>query len=139
MAKPMLFFSAAILFVLAAAPAPGKMPQEGKGGAKAAAANETQAKAKKIYAVDCAMCHGDNGNGQTDLATSMQLKLADWTDPKTLSDKSDQALIEVIRKGKDKMPAEDSGRAKDEEVKALVDYIRNFSKAQAAPAAKASN
>ena len=133
MTKTVLLVPAAIVFVLAAAAAPGTTPQEsGKGGAKAAA--ESLAKAKKIYNVDCAMCHGDNGNGKTDLATSMQLSLMDWTDPKTLSDKQDQDLFNIIRNGKDKMPPEGDGRAKDDEVKALVQYIRTFSKAQTAAA-----
>src|SRR5271168_4540252 len=93
MAKPVSFLSAVILFVVAAAPAPGIGPQDGaKGGAKMSPAAESLAKAKKLYAIDCAMCHGDNGNGQTDLAKDMELKLLDWTDPKSLSDKSDQDL-----------------------------------------------
>jgi mono/diheme cytochrome c family protein len=90
------------------------------------------AKAKNIYQIDCAVCHGDNGNGKTDLATSMSLTLSDWTDPKSLADKSDADLAKIIRDGKDKMPPEDAGRAKDEDIKNLVIYIRNFSKAPAA-------
>src|SRR5579863_8800587 len=46
---------------------------------------ESQAKAKSLYRMDCAMCHGDNGNGKTDLATSMELTLDDWTDQKALA------------------------------------------------------
>jgi len=30
---------------------------------------------QELYAVDCAVCHGDNGNGKTDLATSLQVTL----------------------------------------------------------------
>jgi cytochrome c5 len=102
------------------------------------------AKAKQLYSIDCAMCHGDNGNGKTDLATSMQVTLNDWTDPKSLADKSDQELFDDIRKGKgDKMPPEDAGRAKDDDVRNLIIYIRGFSKGQpgasAAPAAPASS
>ena len=137
MAKAELLFPAVIAFVLAAVPATGTMGQDAAKGAPKAA-TESLAKAKKLYAVDCAMCHGDNGNGQTDLATSMQLKLMDWTDPKTLGDKQDQELFKIIRDGKDKMPPEDSGRAKDDDVKGLILYIRSFSKAGAA-AATASN
>jgi cytochrome c len=92
----------------------------------------SQAKAKKFYAMDCAMCHGDNGNGKSDLATSMQLTLTDWTDPKTLAAKSDKELFDMIRVGKDKMPPEDAGRAKDEDVWNLVIYIRGLSKNQPA-------
>ena len=96
---------------------------------------ESQAKAKNIYQIDCAVCHGDNGNGKTDLATSMDLKLGDWTDPKTLADQPDGALFNIIRNGKDKMPPEGEGRAKDDQVWNLVIYIRNFSKPQSATAA----
>lgn len=100
----------------------------------------SQDKAKKLYAQDCAICHGDNGNGKTDLATSMNLTLTDWTDPKTLSAKSDQELFDDIRKGKgDKMPPEDAGRAKDADVWGLVTYLRGMSKNQpAAPAPAAA-
>jgi mono/diheme cytochrome c family protein len=89
---------------------------------------ESQAKAKKLYEVDCAMCHGDNGNGKTDLASGMQLKLTDWTNPNTLEGKQDQELFTVIRNGKDKMPPEAEGRAKNDEVWNLVIYIRSMSK-----------
>jgi mono/diheme cytochrome c family protein len=94
---------------------------------------ESQAKAKNLYAIDCAVCHGDNGNGKTDLATSMSLTLADWTDPKSLENHQDGELYNIIRNGKgDKMPPEAEGRAKDDMVWNLVIYIRSFSKGQAA-------
>lgn len=139
MQKPFLFLSAVVLFACAAAPSMGKMPQEAASGGKGAAklAAESQSRAKKLYAQDCSMCHADNGNGQSDLAKDMQLKLLDWTDPKALGDKSDQELFDLIRKGKDKMPPEDAGRAKDDEVKGLILYIRGFSKGSQAAAAAA--
>jgi cytochrome c5 len=98
---------------------------------------ESQAKAKTFYAMDCAICHGDNGNGKTDMAQSMTLP--DWTDPKVLENHPDGELYNVIRNGKDKMPPEGEGRAKDDLVWNLIFYIRNFSKGQstAAPAATA--
>jgi mono/diheme cytochrome c family protein len=99
---------------------------------------DSQAKAKNLYQIDCAMCHGDNGNGKTDLATSMELTLGDWTDPKTLADKPDGALFNMIRNGKDKMPPEGEARAKDDQVWNLVVYIRSFSKGQAAAATSAA-
>jgi mono/diheme cytochrome c family protein len=100
---------------------------------------ESQAKAKSLYQIDCAMCHGDNGNGKTDLATSMQLTLADWTDPKSLAGHQDGELFLIIRNGKDKMPPEESGRASDEAVWNLVIYIRGFSKGRQSAATGASN
>lgn len=95
---------------------------------------EIPAHVKTIYKVDCALCHGDNGNGKTDLATGMGLTLTDFTDPKTLQSKTDQELFDLIRKGKDKMPPEEENRAKDAEIKSLIIYVRNLSKGQPAPA-----
>lgn len=107
--------------------------------AQADAKAKAAAKVKQIYTMDCAMCHGDNGNGKTDLATSMKLTLADWSDPKALADKTDQQLADAIRKGSDKMPPEDKSRATDDDVKGLIAYIRGFSKGQpAAPAPAAA-
>jgi mono/diheme cytochrome c family protein len=137
MLKPFLLLSTAVLFVIAPTPTPtlaaGGPPQDNNPVKPSAAARE---KAKKLYGMDCAMCHGDNGNGKTDLATSMQLTLTDWTDPKSLATMSDKELFDAIRKGKgEKMPPEDVSRAKDEEIWALIAHIRNFSKGQpSAPA-----
>jgi hypothetical protein len=90
---------------------------------------ESQAKAKTIYQIDCAMCHGDNGDGKTDLAKSMGVVLADFTDPKTLASTPDGALFNTIRNGKgDKMPPEAAGRAGDTVVWNLIHYIRGMSK-----------
>jgi mono/diheme cytochrome c family protein len=128
MLKPLLLLSAVVLFVTA----PVLTPVLSAAGTPQDAPKSTPAsrdKAKEIYKVDCAMCHGDNGNGKTDLATSMQLTLTDWTDTKSLAGTSDKDLFDLIRKGKgDKMPPEDSSRAKDDEIWALVAYIRGFSK-----------
>jgi mono/diheme cytochrome c family protein len=99
--------------------------------------SESQAKAREIYQRDCALCHGDNGNGKTDLATSMEMTLEDWTNPASLAGKEDWQLFQIIRKGKDKMPDEDPGRATDTEVWNLIIYIRSFSKGQPMPAAPA--
>jgi mono/diheme cytochrome c family protein len=147
MLKPFLILCAVVLLVITPTPTPtlaaGTPPQD-----TAKTTPASRERAKKLYAQDCSMCHGDNGNGKTDMATSMNVVLSDWTDPKSLTGKSDQELFDNIRKGNgDKMPPEDSSRAKDEEVWALIAHIRNFSKgmpstpapapADAAPAAAA--
>lgn len=132
MLKPILLLSATFLFAMNALPAKGAAPQAPSPSPATAGTNpvkptpDSQAKAKSRYQIDCAMCHGENGNGKTDLATSMGLTMVDWTDPKTLAGKSDQELFDIIRKGKDKMPPEDAGRAKDDLVWGLITYIRSF-------------
>ncbi len=101
--------------------------------AQLAAAQEITAHVKQIYKNDCALCHGDNGNGKSEIAESMKLTLLDYTDPKSLAGKSDQELFDAIRKGRgDKMPPEDAVRAKDAEVRGLVAYVRSLSKGQSA-------
>ncbi len=129
MHKHLLLLPAVILLAFGPASVTTSLAQSAKANA------EAMTRAKKIYEVDCALCHGSKGDGKTDLAKDMSLTLSDFTDPKTLSTKSDQQIFDLIRKGKDKMPGEEEGRAKNDDVKSLIIYIRNMSKDQpAAPA-----
>jgi mono/diheme cytochrome c family protein len=147
MLKSSLLLFAAIMLVVICLPVQGRSPQQGTPAPAVAdqpavapappvqARNpvkptaESQAKAKQLYAIDCAMCHGDSGSGKSDLATSMNLTMDDWTNPASLANKTDADLFTAIRNGKgDKMPPEGEGRAKDTEVWNLIIYIRNFSK-----------
>jgi mono/diheme cytochrome c family protein len=144
--KSLLLFSVVTLIALAARPLLGGRPQEATPETAPAAASaqapaapavenknpgkinaEAQAKAKKIYTVDCAMCHGDNGDGQTDVGKSVGLS-ENWTEAKTLAGKQDQALFDLIRKGKGNMPSEAEGRADNNTVWNLIHYIRTMSK-----------
>jgi mono/diheme cytochrome c family protein len=145
MLKPLLFVSAVVLFGITALSAPGPVPQDSASGQKnpVKPTEKSQARAKEIYTMDCAICHGTNGDGKTDLARDMELTMVDWTDPKTLADKPDKELFNVIRNGKGKMPSEEVGRAKDDEVWNIIIYIRALPKQQPpappAPTPSASN
>ena len=140
MLKPLLYVSAAVLFGITALSAPGSISQDTTPAPAAGQKNpvkpteKSQARAKEIYGADCALCHGDKGNGKTDLSSGMGLALDDWSNPATLANKPDQDLFNVIRNGKGKMPGEEAGRAKDDEVWNLVHYIRNLYKLTPAPA-----
>jgi mono/diheme cytochrome c family protein len=120
----------------ATVPAVPKMADSMKNPIKPTA--ESQAKAKQIYSIDCSMCHGDNGNGKTDLATSMGLTLTDLSDPKTLAGRMDGELFNIIRNGKGQMPNEDAARANNDAVWNLIIYVRSFSKGTAPAATTAS-
>ena len=87
---------------------------------------ESLAKAKKTYAIDCAMCHGENGDGKGDLAADVK-NVTDFTKPDALKDKTDGDLFHIIRKGKGDMPPE-GDRAKNDEVWSLVNCVRAFAK-----------
>jgi mono/diheme cytochrome c family protein len=86
---------------------------------------ESQAKAKKIYGYDCALCHGANGNGKGDVVADLKLSLKDYTDPAALKDMSDGELFYVIKNGKGQMPGE-GDRAKPEDLWNMVVLVRSF-------------
>ncbi len=140
MLKPFFLSMAVVAITIVSATAPALPAQDAAPSSAAKSATklapESHAKAKKIYEIDCAICHGATGDGKTDIAKDMQLNLLDWTAPNSLAGKSDHELFDAVRKGKGKMPAEDEGRAKNDDLKNLITYIRKFARDQSAvPAA----
>lgn len=87
---------------------------------------EGMAKAKKLYGLDCAMCHGENGDGKGDMAADLK-HVTDFTNPDALKSRTDGELFYIIRKGKGDMPLE-GDRAKDDDVWNLIHYIREMAK-----------
>ena len=85
------------------------------------------AQGKKMYDIDCEMCHGKDGNGKGDLAADMKVKLADYRDPAALKDRTDGELFYIIKNGKAEMPSE-GDRAKPDAIWNLVNYIRSLAK-----------
>ena len=136
MIRPFLFLPALLLSAFVAVANPQSILQQGTSDAdRQAQKTDSQVLGKKIYSRDCAMCHGNDGSGHTDLARDMNLILPDWTVEKTLANTTDSYLLSVIRSGKGKMPPEDRARATDEDVKNMIAYIRSFSKGLVAVAA----
>ena len=90
---------------------------------------ESQAKAKKLYDMDCAICHGEKGDGKGDVVNDLNLKMKDFTDPATLKNRPDGELFYHIKNGQPdlKMPPE-APRAKDDDIWNLVTYVRSFAK-----------
>ena len=86
---------------------------------------ESLTRAKKWWAMDCAMCHGDSGNGKGDTAVDMKLNVVDFTDPNTLKDRTDGELYYIIKNGHQDMPPEGQ-RIKTEEGWDLVNYVPVF-------------
>ena len=88
---------------------------------------EVLAAAKKVFGYDCAMCHGESGNGKGELVESMSLKMKDWHDSGVLTGLSDGDIYDLIVKGKDKMVGE-GDRLAPVKVWGLVHYVRTFQK-----------
>jgi mono/diheme cytochrome c family protein len=138
MLKP-LFALPALLFAVsfqqpAATPTPAPTPGPSVIPAEAARmvnpvkpTPESQAHVKKMYGYECAMCHGENGNGKGDLVGDMKLTLKDYTDPAALKDMTDGEIFYVIKNGKGQMPGE-GDRAKPEDIWNMVIYVRSFAK-----------
>jgi cbb3-type cytochrome c oxidase subunit III len=76
-----------------------------------------------IFKKNCMMCHGADGKGFS------TLKTPNFTDPKWQSSTKDKEMREVIKNGKKgtAMPAFD-GQLNDEEISAVIAYVRSLKK-----------
>lgn len=88
------------------------------------------ADAKANYDKECAKCHGMDGKGQTKMGRQSGAK--DYTDPKVQAEFDDAKAVKVIKEGvkegaKEKMKGY-ADKFSDDEVKALVAYVRAFKK-----------
>jgi mono/diheme cytochrome c family protein len=81
---------------------------------------------KKIFITQCALCHGEKGNGKGELAADMKLNVPDFTKPDTLKDRTDGEIFAIIGAGNDTMPSQ-TGRMSDERRWNLVNYLRQVS------------
>ena len=88
------------------------------------------ADAKENWEKNCAKCHGADGKGDTKMGKKAGAK--DYTDPKVQEAMKDDAMTKAIKEGvKDgdtvKMKAFGDVLS-DDEIKALVKYVRDFKK-----------
>ena len=91
--------------------------------------------AKETYDNVCAKCHGAEGKGDTKMGQKLGAK--DFTDAKVQADLKDEDMLKAIKEGikdadgKTKMKAYVTGAdtpLSDDEVKALVAYVRGLKK-----------
>jgi len=88
------------------------------------------ADAKALYEKHCALCHGQDGKAETQ--TGKKLAAKDFTDPRFQAALKDEAAFKAIKQGiRDKTgkpvmrPLEG---VSDDDIRALVKYIRAFKK-----------
>lgn len=94
------------------------------------AAGTFGADAKTNYEKNCAKCHGPDGKGQTKMGKQSGAK--DYTDPKVQEAMKDDEAIKNIKEGQ-KINGKEAmkpfgDKLTDDEVKALVAYMRAFKK-----------
>jgi mono/diheme cytochrome c family protein len=96
----------------------------------AAALNASAADAKANWDSLCAKCHGAEGKGDTKIGQKLGVK--DLTDAKVQADLKDEAAAKNIKEGlKDadgKTLMKPFDTLSDDEVKALVQYVRSLKK-----------
>jgi mono/diheme cytochrome c family protein len=84
---------------------------------------------KELWAKNCAKCHGPDGKGDTKMGKKLDIK--DFTDAKYQATLKDDAMLKAIKEGvKDgeKLRMKAAEGLSDEEMKALVAYVRAFKK-----------
>jgi len=85
---------------------------------------------KAIYEKECKKCHGEDGKGQTMMGKKAGAK--DYTDPKVQDALKDEAAIKAVKEGyKDKegkVVMKPSEGLSDEDIKAVIAYMRKFKK-----------
>ena len=80
--------------------------------------------AASTYKAKCAMCHGADGKGDTPVGKKMGIQ--DFTSPE-VQKMSDDDLLGIITKGKNKMPAYEN-KLSATQIKDVVTYIRQLAK-----------
>jgi mono/diheme cytochrome c family protein len=83
------------------------------------------ADAAATWNTHCAACHGKDGSGNTLMGKKWNIK--DYRDPKVQAGFTDAQATEIIENGKEKMKGF-KGKLSDDQIKALVAYIRAFKK-----------
>ena len=95
-----------------------------------AALTANGAEAKENWDTLCAKCHGADGKGDTKMGAKLGCK--DFTDAKVQADIKDDAAAKAIKEGlksaDDKTLMKPFDSLSDEEVKALVAYVRGLKK-----------
>ena len=79
---------------------------------------------KSLYANNCEICHGKNGDGKGPAAESFSPSPRDFTDPKFWQNDADEKITNTIENGIGVMPA---FQLNSDQIKALIDYMsRSF-------------
>lgn len=78
---------------------------------------------RKLFVSQCAMCHGEKGDGKGEVAQEMHVTLPDFTKAEALKARTDGELFKIISLGNTVMPAQDK-RMSEIHVWEIVNFLR---------------
>jgi mono/diheme cytochrome c family protein len=81
----------------------------------------------RIFASQCAMCHGAKGDGKGDLAARLLYKMPDFTAPDAEKRRTDGELFYIVDHGHGRMTGE-GDRLSDDTKWSLVNYVRSLAR-----------
>jgi mono/diheme cytochrome c family protein len=81
---------------------------------------------KKIFNTQCAMCHGETGDGKGEAVAEMKINPPDFTKPETLKDRTDGELFAIMGAGSEVMPGQGT-RMTDIHKWNMVNFLRSVS------------
>ena len=87
------------------------------------------ADAKENWEKNCAKCHGADGKGDTKMGKKVGVK--DYTDPKVQAEMKDDQMFKSVKEGikdGDKTKMKPAENLSDDDIKALIAYVRAFGK-----------
>lgn len=85
--------------------------------------------AKAIFEKQCVKCHGADGKGDTKMG--QKLKVKDYSDAKIQEKMKDEEMFKAIKEGRkegEKTLMKPAENVTDDQVKALVAYVRSLKK-----------
>ena len=89
----------------------------------------TAADVKETWEKNCTKCHGPDGKGDTKMGKKLEIK--DLTDAKLQGSVKDEEMLKAIKEGVkdgDKIRMKAAEGLNDDELKALVAYVRTLKK-----------
>ncbi len=89
-----------------------------------ASLSPAQSAGERLFKTKCAACHGPDGKGEVPMGRKLGARNLSSTE---VQGQSDAQLIDIVTKGKNKMPAYD-GKLTKEQITELVSYIRDLGK-----------
>lgn len=83
----------------------------------------TVERGKKLFQTQCAMCHGEKGDGKGELVEELKIQPPDFTQAETLEKRTDGELFAIIETGSGVMPGQ-SQRMRDLHKWEMINYLR---------------